>query len=382
MQLPGIIDCHVHFREPGLEHKATIATEAAAARSGGVFTVCEMPNTNPGTNTVEALKFKVSKADAVRDICDVRFFFGATEMNHLDELRNIFTAEEHSALKRNCSGLKLYLDNSTGNMKASEEVTHRAFALCAELGIVLVAHCEHANTNDTAAACCPYSDPKSHSDRRPVKSEVESIREAIAIAEKHNTRLHIAHLSTAGGLALVVEAKGRGLPITCEVTPHHLLLSCDDYAVLGGRAKVNPPLRPIDNRGDLWAGVVSGAIDCISTDHAPHLLSEKDAEGVPPSGLPGVETVLPLMVSIALGHWPHPSDPQPPISKEFSMDHIRSLMFENPNKIFGLNADPAPKLTVSAEGIVTILGTNQKTKCGWTPYENWKVKGTISEIKA
>ena len=370
----------MHFREPGLEHKATIASEAAAARSGGVFAVCEMPNTNPGTNTIEALKFKVSKADAVRHICDVRFFFGATDFQHLDELRRLFTEKEYAELNRHCCGLKLYLDNSTGDMKASEEVTKQAFALCAELGIVLVAHCEHSNTNDTAAACCPYTVPSSHSERRPVKSEVESIKEAIALATTFNTRLHIAHLSTAGGLALVVEAKAKGLPITCEVTPHHLLLSCDDYAVLGGRAKVNPPLRPIDNRGDLWAGVVSGAVDCISTDHAPHLLSEKDAEGIPPSGLPGVETSLKLMVSVAAGHWPHPSDPQPEASKGFTFARLRALMFDGPNTIFGLGISDIPRLSVAETGSGTLTNALQKTKCAWTPYDGWQVKGSVSEI--
>lgn len=381
--LPGLIDCHVHFREPGLEHKATIASEAAAARRGGIFTVCEMPNTNPPTNTIAALADKVRRADACRSVCDVRFFFGATAHAHLKELEELFTNEAHAELRRHCSGLKLYLDNSTGDMKSDDDVTEAAFELCGRIGIVLVAHCEHSCTNDCAAAATPYTTPITHSIRRPAKSEIASIAEAIDRATRHKTRLHIAHLSTSGGLTLVREARKAGVTVTCEITPHHLFMSTRDYETLLARGKVNPPLRDPEERDGLWQGLLSGEIDCVSTDHAPHLLSEKDSTtGMPPSGLPGVETSLQLMLSVALGHWPHPKDPVPaPLAAQpLTVADLVRCMFTRPNEIFGLGASDAPRLRVEPSDEKVIVNDEQVTKCAWTPYHGWKVKGSFKEI--
>nr|BAF95074.1 dihydroorotase [Parabodo caudatus] len=377
---PGLIDCHVHFREPGLEHKATIASEASAARSGGVFVCCEMPNTTPPTNSIERLKDKVERADHARDVCDVRFFFGATVHEHLAELEQLLSDPSLASLRRHCCGLKLYLDNSTGDMKSEDDVTEAAFALCGKYSFPLVAHCEHAGTNDRCS-CIPYTNAASHSERRPAISEVTSIREAISRAEKHNTPLHIAHLSTAEGMRCVKDARERGVKVTCEVTPHHLLLTVADYDTLGGRGKVNPPIRYSDDQELLWDGVIDGTIDCIATDHAPHLLSEKDTtDGMPPSGLPGVEVSLRLLLSIALGHWPHPTTKPPASALKLTTEMIRRLMFTRPNEIFDLHASDAPAIRIDKQGSYTITNENQKTKCGWTPYNGWEVKGDFSLI--
>lgn len=483
--LPRLVDPHVHFREPGLEHKATLATEATAA--GATHAICcEMPNTIPTTATIAAFADKVARADKSRDKCDVRFYFGATELGHLDELVKLFTDPQHAELRKHCSGHKVFLCNSTGNLGADGGVIDATFQVCAKLGITLVAHCEHAATNDLAARDIPYTTHAAHSRRQPAESEVTSIRQAIAMAERYGTNLHVAHLSTAGGLELVREAKQRreqallkqqqrqqkkneekeqqhnqiedgnkasdaapaALPIarvTCEVAPHHLLLTADeDYPTLQGRLKVNPPVRSMADRNALWEGLLDGTIDCIATDHAPHLLSEKDvAETVvvripavaddddcddkssqknknqiereelkqPPSGLPGIETSLALMLSIVLGHFPHPTSPPPPSlllfvdeegedkdkeegekqsttnekQKRFTIDDLVRTMRTRANEIFNLRLSADGKderlyLRVDPRADRVLRNEEQKTKCAWTPYHGWKVRGTVELV--
>lgn len=285
---PSLIDCHVHFREPGLEHKATMKTEAAAAHAGGVGTVCEMPNTNPPTVTIAALADKVRRASEITD-CDIHFFFGVTESAHLLALKELWTgeSEELQRLKKRCSGLKIYFDHSTGNQKVADELLDDIFQTCAELKIPLIGHCEDAAMN--AEAKKKHSSPElmNHSLSRPPESEAKAIEHAITLAKKHGTAFHIAHLSTKLGLDLVRQAKKSGLPITCEVAPHHLFLTTDDYSTLGTFAKMNPPLRSISDRDALWEGLHDGTVDCIATDHAPHTLAEKQDSKNPleaPSG--------------------------------------------------------------------------------------------------
>lgn len=378
---PALIDCHVHFREPGLEHKADMATEGTAAYHGGIRTVCEMPNTNPGTHTVAALADKVERAKRIADKCDIRFYFGAVASAHVAELEALWTKPEHAELKKRCSGLKLYLDNSTGNMKADESVVEEAFALCGRLRIPLVAHCECSCINNEAAEANPPTTVEAHSKRRPESSEVKSIKTAIALAEKYGTVFHVAHLSTAGGLDLVREGRKKGMPITCEVTPHHLFLTTADYPEMQSRIKVNPPIRTHEKE-HLWVGLVDGTIDCIATDHAPHLMSEKALGPEAPSGMPGVEVILPLMISIVAGHWPHPTAPPPAclLQKDGSLAgltfaDLKRMMFDNPNRIFGLGCDAAEAIEVTTEGERVIRNEEMHSKCEWTPYHDWKVKG-------
>lgn len=380
ISFPRLIDCHVHFREPGLEQKGTMVTEAAAAKAGGVGTVCEMPNTIPPTVTVAALAEKVRRASKIKD-CDIRFFFGVTEAKHLIALRNIWIKKdfELQRLKKRCAGVKMYLDHSTGNQKAEASVLDEAFKLCGELVIPLVAHCEDADINEVERGKWKEESRISfHSKMRPPESEAKSIADAIARAKKFHTRFHVAHLSTAKGLDLVRKAKREGVTVTCEVAPHHLFLTTNDYEALGTLGKMNPPLRSAEDRDALWAGIADGTVDCIATDHAPHTLEEKQP-GEPlkaPSGVPGVETMLPLLLSVAGGHWPHPVSKRP-ASADLSYDDIVRLCFTNPNRIFLLGCDPSEVLQIDPHKEWTIHGKNLHSKCGWTPYEGWKVRGGI-----
>ncbi len=380
--LPALIDCHVHFREPGLTHKADMATESAAAFAGGVHTVCEMPNTIPPTVTVAALADKVRRAAEIKNV-DIRFFFGATEMAHVLALHELLmgSSEEVQRLRARCCGLKLYFDHSTGNQKASAEVIEEAFQLCTKYHFPLVGHCEDAEINAKHSA--QHADEREiafHSKNRPAVSEERAIEHVVELMKKYNAPFHVAHLSTAKGLEVVRSAKRKNLPITCEVAPHHLFLTTDDYLSLGTFGKMNPPLRSHEDQQALWEGIADGTVDCISTDHAPHTLEEKNADNplAAPSGVPGVETMLPLLLSVAAGHWPHPHSELTVHNSQFTVEDIVRLCFTNPNRIFKLGKDPEMdqiKIDVDAEWV--IHAKDLHSKCGWTPYEGWTVKGKI-----
>jgi len=373
---PGFIDAHVHFREPGLTHKATMASEAAAARAGGVTTVCEMPNTNPPTFTVDAFADKVERAKKITD-CDIRFFMGAITHDHLSELRKLWTdpSPEMKRLKKRCCGLKLFLENSTGDLKIEPEVVEEAFRLCAEIHCPITAHCEDARLNEAANAEITDEGVASHSLRRPPESEATSIEYVITLARRYGTMLHIAHLSTGLGLELVRLAKTEGLPITCEVTPHHLFLNTDDYGRLGTYLKMNPPIRSTEDNAALWQGIKDGTIDMVATDHAPHLKEEKEVSPPlsAPSGVPGVETMLPLLLTEAQ-------------QGNITYSDIVRLCFMNPNEHYRLGKEDIVDgasldlVLVDPKEEWEIHGEELHSACGWTPFEGRKVVGKVIRV--
>ncbi|PIQ76441.1 hypothetical protein COU78_06335 [Candidatus Peregrinibacteria bacterium CG10_big_fil_rev_8_21_14_0_10_49_24] len=369
--VPALIDCHVHFREPGLTHKATMLSESKAARAGGVTTVCEMPNTNPPTFTVEALTDKVRRAEQVQD-CDIRFFMGATQPEHLQELRSVWTgtSEEMKHLKKRCCGLKLFLENSTGNLKIEPETVHEAFKMCSEIGCSITAHCEDPLANATAAAATTSNDVSAHDIMRPAESEAISIEYAVTLVRNFGTRFHVAHLSTALGADYVRQAKAEGLPVTCEVTPHHLYLHTGHYKELGTLVKMNPPIRSDADSAALWKAIADGTVDCIATDHAPHLLEEKRQHPPlsAPSGVPGVETMLPLLLTSAA-------------KGIISYGDIIRLCFTNPNAIYRLGKQD---ITEGSSPDILIIDPSEKwivraselhSACGWTPFEGFAAQG-------
>jgi len=307
---------------------------------------------------------------------------------------------------KRCCGVKVFSDHSTGDQKAEMEVIEKAFELCAELKIPIVAHCEDAAMNAEALAANTIDDIAAHSAVRPVESEAKAIEDAIGFVHTYGTHLHIAHLSTAQGVELVREAKADNLPVTCEVAPHHLFLSADDYEQLGTLGKMNPPLRDKSHCKALWKGIADKTVDCISTDHAPHTLEEK-RQGAPleaPSGVPGVETMLPLLLTVAAGGWPArpnstkaqsaqvdeggPNPNSEDCSEGLTYADIVRLCFQNPNKIFSLGKDvikenaKADLIIIDPEKEWEIKGSDLHYKCGGTPYEGWKVKGAATVLKA
>ena len=330
--------------------------------------------------------------------CDIRFFFGATEEIHLHTLRELWTgeSEELQRLKKRCCGLKLYLDHSTGDQKAGADVIEEAFKLCAELSISAVGHCEDSEINQKAKSEIPTANNVAdHSRARPAESEAKAIEYALTLAKKYGTHFHVAHLSTARGLELVRSAKKSGIAITCEVAPHHLFLSIDDYEELGTLAKMNPPLRTRADQEALWRGIADGTVDCIATDHAPHTLAEK-RNGYPlnaPSGVPGVETMLPLLMSVVAGKADvmlsgakHDKGRTFFAPLRMTNSDILRLCFTNPNRIFGLGKQgivegaPANLVLVDPKKEWVIKGKELHSKCGWSPYEGWVITGKIVQV--
>ena len=394
---PGLIDCHVHFREPGNTEAEDMASGALAARSGGVTTVCEMPNTSPPTCTIDALQDKRERSKRVKD-CDIRFFFGVTKREHLEEVKKV--------KREDICGVKLYLGHSTGNQKVEGGVEEEVFKICAERGLPLVCHCEdeeiiqkNLEMNRRGGSRTAPTDVSIHSVIRSVEAAVASTTYAIGLAKKYGTHLHIAHLSTKEELDLVRRAKSDGLSVTCEVAPHHLFLSVEDYKTLGTLAKMNPPLRDRAHGGALWGGILDGTVDCIGSDHAPHTLSAKNVKNPleAPSGVPGVETILPLLLSCLSG------GPKDASSKDrlvgvhastgLSMTpvplqphQIFRLLFQAPNEIFSLGkpgikaGKPVDLTLVNPLAKWKIEGKKLHSKCGWTSYEGWEVTGKIEKV--
>jgi dihydroorotase len=388
---PLLIDCHVHFREPGLTHKGTMKSESHSALAGGVGLVCEMPNTLPPTTSTAELSKKCDIA-AVADGCMMRFFFGATELTHLVELEKLWTDPSVAMrrLRAHCAGLKLYFDHSTGNQGIDLPFAEQAFKLCAKHKIPVVAHCEDPLINraafDRVLGAMTEETISLHSAMRPPEAEAAAIETAISLVQTHGTQLHIAHLSTKQGVDLIRQAKKEGLPVSAEVTPHHLFLTEDDYDTLGTFGKMNPPLRSEEHRKALWEGIADGTIDCIATDHAPHTIEEKKNAPSPlsaPSGVPGVETMLPLLLSVAAGVSPHP---RALTNEKLTYSKIVELCFTNPNRIFSLNATPIVKGAKAHIAIIdpikewTIYSSDLHAHCGWTPFEHWRVKGKVERV--
>jgi len=387
---PLLIDCHVHFREPGLTHKATMASEAEAALAGGIGTVCDMPNTVPPTVTIDALKEKVKLASHLEHV-RMKFFFGVTEVDHLRELIRLGTDRsiEGKMLRKHCAGVKLYLDHSTGDQKVEERLIGAIFEACAEVQMPIVAHCEDPAINAEAQKKIPSGDVSQHSKRRPPEAEVKAIEKALSYVRISKTHFHVAHLSTREGLELVRKAKKEGLPVTCEVAPHHLFLTTDDYGALGTLGKMNPPLRSLEDRDALWKGIEDGTVDCIATDHAPHTLEEKNVKNPleAPSGVTGVEMMLPLLLSVAADHWPHPTSARPKSATLTHQDIVR-LCSKNPAEIFFIKPDtiergrPVRMTIVDLEKTWTVERKNLKARCGWSPYEGWSLKGSVIDSMA
>ncbi|MBT4021705.1 dihydroorotase family protein [Candidatus Peribacteria bacterium] len=407
---PGLIDCHVHFREPGMEEVEDMTSGSQSALHGGVTTVCDMPNNSPAINTIRALDEKIERkkhalldrvrpqADEWRDASrfdslrgasleesfskvDIRFFFGASKPEHIEELKKVDTEK--------ICGVKLYMGNSTGNQKAEEGIEEQVFKVCSERNITLVCHCEDEQTIQKNKSENTNSEIAAHSEIRSVEAAVKSTKYAIELGKKYGTKLHIAHVSTSDELELIKLAKDSGQTVTCEVAPHHLFLNTDDYETLGTLAKMNPPIRTKDHCEKLWEGVVDGTVDCISSDHAPHTLESKNTKDPlsAPSGVPGTETILPLLLSCIEGGGA--TEPAKRLGKgmpKLKPEDIVRLMHTNPNKIFGLGkgclapGNPVNLCLVNPNEEYSMGVANLHSKCGWTPYEGWNVQGKVVKV--
>jgi dihydroorotase len=351
--LPGMIDGHVHFREPGATQKEDFYTGSRAAAKGGVTTFIDMPNTNPSTTTLDAL---VQKRELARkSIVNYGFYFGATPDN-MAEINNA----------QNVAGIKVFMGSSTGNLLVTDEdALHRIFSC----GKLVTVHAEDENLiKENMQKYAGINDPEIHSKIRSNEVAASAVRKAIEIARAHNTRLHIAHVSTKEELALIKGQKN----ITCEVAPHHMFLDYGALKTMGNFAKMNPPLRSKEDVEAVWQAINYGTISIVATDHAPHLISEKKQDYLmAPSGVPGIETMLPLMMTAYN-------------DGKITLDQLVRLCSEGPAMLFGIRGKgrieqgyDADLTIVDLNKAETIKNAEIASKCGWTPFDGFKVRGKV-----
>ncbi|GAA5236322.1 dihydroorotase family protein [Verticiella sediminum] len=290
--LPGAIDSHVHFRDPGYPHKETWKSGSAAAACGGVTTVFDMPNTSPPTGTVEALQMKLKAAESSYVDFGIHALFGDDTVDHLEAL-----------LEAGATSFKAFVGNTFGNLPApTDGCLLEGFEKLAPLGIRTTVHAENSSIMARRTSHLKDSgrtDPLAHLAARPAVAEIEAIGRVLTLAEWTGARVHIAHHSAADSLYVLRDAKRRGVDVTVETCPQYMLLNTGDMLRLGGVLRVNPPVREARHNQPLWDAMMEGVIDMIATDHAPHAPEEKTRPNIweCDCGFPGVETQMPLMLT-------------------------------------------------------------------------------------
>ncbi|MEC4892340.1 MAG: dihydroorotase [Oscillatoria sp. PMC 1051.18] len=352
---PGVIDPQVHFREPGLEHKEDLFTASCACAKGGVTSFLEMPNTRPLTINQAAMDDKLSRA-AQKCLVNYGFFIGATADNLSDLL----------SVNPTC-GIKIFMGSSHGALLVSEEeVLEPIFANGSRL---IAVHAEdQARIIQRRQQFKGITDSAIHSQIQDEQAALNATKLALKLSKKYQRRLHILHLSTGVEAELLRDDKPSW--VTAEVTPQHLLLNTDAYAEIGTLAQMNPPLRSPENNTILWQALLDGVIDFIATDHAPHTLSEK-AKGYPnsPSGMPGVETSLPLMLTQAVQGRCTIAQ----VSNWMSTAVAKAYCIPNKGAIApGFDAD---LVLVDLDNYDVVRQEELQTKCGWSPFTGWKLTG-------
>jgi carbamoyl-phosphate synthase/aspartate carbamoyltransferase/dihydroorotase len=325
LRLPGLIDIHVHMREPGATHKEDWDSGSAAALAGGFTIILAMPNTNPPITDEETFQAALQLAQS-KARCDFGQYLGANADN----------AQKIVPLARQSAGLKMYLDQTYGPLRLED----------------MRQWMEHFER-------WPLDRPiVAHADGR-------SLAAVILIAQIFDRPVHLAHVSKAEEMMVIRKAKERGLKVTCEVTPHHLFLSEEDIPRLGaGRSEVRPRLNTPADQKCLWENI--DIIDCFATDHAPHTLSEKDSSN-PPPGFPGLETALPLLLSaVADG--------------KLTIADLVLRLYTNPKRIFNLPDQADTWIEVDENQRWVIQARDTFTRCGWTPFEGRSVQGKINRV--
>lgn len=353
--LPGVIDAHVHFRVPGAEYKEDFGTGSAAAAHAGVTTVIEMPNTNPATTTIELLQEKQSLAKGSK--INILSHFGATA-NNLAELK-----------RPEVKSIKIYVGSTTGDLLLSDY--QKIEQIMCSVDKLFVFHAEDESIiQENLEKYKDVDDPAVHSKARPREAVIKATEKIIEIVKRTGRRAHFAHLSAKEEVGLIKQAKQAGLPITCEVTPHHLFLSETDYPRLKNFAKVNPPLRTKEDQDALWQALLDGTIDIVASDHAPHTKDEKEEPyWHAPAGVPGIETMLPLLLNLVK-------------QKKISLNRVREITSKAPARIFGLKRKGEVKSGYDADLALIDMSLVKevkneilKTKCGWSPFAGQRLTG-------
>lgn len=327
IRIPGPLDPHVHLRGMDWAHKGTFASETAAALAGGYWAVFDMPNTPPATVDAAALDAKLDAIGA-EAVCDWGVFFGASQLDN--------TAAYAQVAGRVC-GLKMYNNATTGALLIQDQAMRaRRYA---------------AWPGDRPIA---------------VHAEEETVAEILALVRQYRRPTHFCHISAASEIALLRAAKAEGLPVTVGVTPHHLFLTQDDVSALGALGRMKPELKTKADQRALWDAIHSGVVDVIESDHAPHTLAEK-ASARPPSGVPGLETTLPLLgAAVREGR--------------LAVERLVELTALRPQAIFGVRADAGTYTAVDLDASFVIERASLRTQCGWSPFEGMRVAGKVREV--
>ena len=355
--LPGIIDTQVHFREPGSTDAEDLESGSRAAVLGGVTSLFEMPNTNPPTANLIEFDKKL-KAAKNRMHSNYAFYFGATPDNtdQLADLKNI----------EGCCGVKLFAGSSTGNLLVDKEADIEK--VISSSNRIVSIHSEDEDIIKLRKKFIKKGDVHSHPEWRNVECAMSSTRRVVKIAERYNKKIHVLHVTTKDEVDFLAMHKKN---VTFETTPQHLTLYAPDcYDKLGTYAQMNPPLRTKEHYDRLWVAIKNNIVDVLGSDHAPHLKVNKDkVYPDTPSGMPGVQTIFPVMLD-------HVNN------EKLSLKQLINLMCENPCRIFGIKNKGYIKEGFDAD--LTIADMNKEvvikdemiaSKCGWTPFNNYKVKG-------
>jgi dihydroorotase len=353
--LPGVIDPQVHFREPGLEHKEDLFTASCACAKGGVTSFLEMPNTRPLTTTQAALDDKLRRA-AEKCLVNYGFFIGATAEN----LPDLLSANP-------TPGIKVFMGSMHGQLLVdTEEILEPIFAKGDRL---IAVHAEdQARINQRRQEFAGVTDIAVHSQIQDNQAALLATQLAVKLSKKYQRRLHILHLSTGEEAEFLRHEKPSW--VTAEVTPQHLLLNTSAYETIGSLAQMNPPLRSTRDNEILWQALLDGVIDFIATDHAPHTLAEK-AQDYPntPSGMPGVQTSLPLMLTQAV-------EGQCTVAQVANwMSAAVAKAYKIPNKGQIAPGFDADLVLVDLDNYRPVVREEMLTKCGWSPFEGWNLTG-------
>lgn len=355
---PGFIDPHVHFRVPGMEHKEDWISGSKAAFNGGYTTVFDMPNTKPATTTYKRLQEKVKLIDSQIKQANLplkyRLFFGADKNNF----------QEIAKVKDEIVGIKIFMGTSTGDLLMDDESSlHAIYAIARAFNLPIALHAEdeliiRANTekyrNET--------DFKYHSIIRSTDAAISAVKLVIELAKIYNVKSYILHLSTKAEIDLIRAAKKENIPVYAETCPHYLFLDESMYPKLSGLAKMNPPIRNIKEQEYIWHALNDGTIDTIASDHAPHTLTEKEQQLCRcPSGVPGIETTVPLMLTAYK-------------QKKISLDRLESLLYINARNLFNL---PRSHDLVFANIMDYYPLTHDRlcTKVKWSPFTGMNLTG-------
>lgn len=324
VKLPGLIDVHVHLREPGATQKEDFQTGTKAAIAGGYTTILDMPNNPIATVNLEALEEKIDLAQG-RIYCDLGFHFGATPKN----------SKEFEKVKDKVFGLKLYMNHTTGDLLMEND---------SDLENVF----KHWIKNKPLM----------------VHAEGDTLKKAISLAKKYNQKLHVCHISLKSEIEQIIEAKKEGLDISCEVSCHHLFLSDKDVQNLGTYGMMKPPLSTAEDIKALWDNIDS--IDMIASDHAPHTKEEKSNSEKVVNGVPGLETSLPLLLNAVN-------------EGRLILERVIEMTSKNPRRIFNIPEQDS-EVEVDMDEEYVISGEDMFTKAKWTPFEGMKVKGKIKKV--